>query len=455
MEEIDFSKYYSSILQNIKIEPISAIMKEFRANVAKNPDVEIWLGKVGYSTRPEYLLSLSYFLKCVGIQDPTELLDIKTHEDIKRRFFPAERLVEVWHAKAKIQGVKEHRQKKVLDAIRSFFKYSRVPLIQIKSSYKPRPKDPLSDDELRKFRETLSWRDTILYDFLFSVPLRDGQFQVCPNCGRDFHPKWKNILTFPTIAPYSPFMTTPQKGHENTKYPEGLMQVCFLTETAAKDLNMLRDLKEKQLDRRLRPDDYIFTYMKNVRGGSKHVTPIAKFEVQDVFEKAQDRTGIRIYPHLIRAWVNTRLATCGIDKQLRDIYLGHCVQANEEGYIMQMLTKWRETFQRTKAIESLDIVLGVIGPQEFEAKLMQVEEQRREIERLKSELTKFNLNEEDMENLRWLLEQIKTERTAGLQASSSAELRDQGKIFSRLLVNSISAYSFQCNDSCHQVFGFI
>ena len=51
------------------------------------------------------------------------------------------------------------------------------------------------------------------------------------------------------------------------------------------------------------------------------------------------KTGVNIYPHLLRTWANSILATRGIEKQLRDLYLGH-VCAYDQGYVMQLLPKW-------------------------------------------------------------------------------------------------------------------
>jgi hypothetical protein len=401
-------KDYDRLLRNIKIIPAFAVAKTFQKAVCANPDVAVWLGKVGYATRPAYLSGLCYFLKCVGISDPTVLLDLKTHENVKKRFFPAERLVETWQSKAHLVQVKPHVEKKVLDAVRSFFKYNRVPLIQIKCSYRPKPKTEISDDQLRTFREALSSKDTVLYDFLFSVPLRDGQFQTCPNCGRDFHPRWQNIQTYPKIEPYSPFIIAPEKGHETNKYPEGLKQVCFLTETAAKGLTTLRALKMKQLGRDLNPGEYIFTYSRNMPNGRKNIAPVNKVEVQGVFWKAQQKTGLHVYAHLLRAWVNTRLGTCGIDKQLRDIYLGHMgVQNQEEGYLMQMLPKWSEALKKAHAIESLDLVEGIVSPAELQDKLTRIDEQQREIQRLKSDIESSKLSAEQIAMIRLLTEKLR------------------------------------------------
>jgi hypothetical protein len=86
---MSFKEHYTSLLRNIKITPSLTVQKTFEKAVTANPDVTVWLGKVGYGTRPNYLRGLCYFLKCVNIKDPTALLDLKTHENVKKRFFPA------------------------------------------------------------------------------------------------------------------------------------------------------------------------------------------------------------------------------------------------------------------------------------------------------------------------------------------------------------------------------
>jgi len=129
----------------------------------------------------------------------------------------------------------------------------------------------------------------------------------------------------------------PQRGHENNKYPDGLMQVCYLMETAANGLNAYRDFKEKALDRKLSPEEPIFTHQKNIKG-KRHITPIGQRDIICIFRNVRIKTGANIYPHLLRTWANSILATRGIEKQLRDLYLGH-VCAYDQGYVMQLLSK--------------------------------------------------------------------------------------------------------------------
>ena len=381
------------------------VTEEFKQIVSRNPDVALWLGKVGFSTRPHYLTSLCYFLKCVNIENPSTFLDLKTEENPKQRFFPAERLVETWQAEAHVNGISSAKIKKIIDAIRSFFKHNRIPLLQIKCTYKPKSKQSICDDDLCKFREGFNWYGKFLFDFMLSAPIRDGQFQRCPNCGEEFFPRWRNITTFPVIEAYSPFIIRPQKGHESSQYDQGLLQVCFLTETAAKSLNIYRDLKQRVLGRELKSNEYIFTHQKSHRG-EKHIAPVAKMDVVFFFQQAKERTGIKVYPHLLRSWVNSILASRGIEKQLRDLYLGHS-SAYEEGYIMQLLPQWQNTFRQAKAMEHLDIIGGFISTFDIEEKLLQIEEQQKEIQKLKEQLDKRRLTEEEEENLKWLLEQYK------------------------------------------------
>jgi hypothetical protein len=391
----------NTLLSDVGILDLKTVVTDdLKRQILMNGDVVVWLGKVGYSTRPHYLTSLCYFLKCVDLQNPSALLDLKCQEDIKRRLFPAERLVEVWQTLAAQQGLSPSRIKKTLDAIRSFFKHNRIPLIQVTCTYKPKAKKDLSDEDLRKFREGFNWFGKVLFDFLLSVPIRDGQFQKCPNCGVEFYPRWSNITTFPVIEAYSPFMIKPQKGHESNGYPEGLMQVCFLTETAAKSLRMLKEIKEKALARALGPDEYIFTHQKSHRG-ERHIAPTTKGDVTFFFQEAEQRTGVKLSPHVLRSYVNSVLASRGIDKQLRDLYLGHTC-AYEMGYIMQLLPKWRQAFHEARAMEHLDIVAGSLTASDIEDKLLQIQDQQREISRLKEEVR-------SLETLRSLVKKGKVE----------------------------------------------
>jgi hypothetical protein len=395
-----------SLLRKISFPDVeAAVTLEYTERILRNPEVARWLSKVGYSTRAHYTRDLCYYLKSTGIEDPTALLDLKGQEDPKRRFYPAEDLAETWVIQARQSGFSDSKIKSVIDAVRSFYKHNRVALIQVKAPYRPRAKEDVSDEDLRKFREGFNFYGKILFDFLLSVPLRDGQFTRCKNCGQEFYPRWRHITTYPRIQEYSPFVIWPQKGHENENYRQGLRQVCFLTQTAAKALNLYRELKERDLGRKLRPEEYIFTHQKNILG-LKHVTPITRETIGSAFQQSQERTGVKLAPHRLRSWVNTVLATRGIDKQLRDVYLGHSC-AYEMGYIMQLIPKWQQTFRQAKAMEHLDIAGSTLNAYDMETLLLQIEDQQKEIAQLKDKLNAQTLSHEDQETLTALLQKFR------------------------------------------------
>jgi hypothetical protein len=352
------------------------VSKQVLQDVAKHPEVASWLDKVGYMTRPGYLRGLCFYMECVGLRDPGALLDLKGTEDVKRRYFPAEQLAESWASEATKHGLTSAQIKKTLDAVRSFYKRNRVELVNVSYTYKPRAKDEFTEDDLKALRESFNWVGKILFDFLLSVPLRDGQFQKCPHCGESFFPMWKNIIGFPLIEAYSPFVIKPEKGHESSQYPAGLMQVCFLTASAATSLNNYRDIKERALGRKLNPDEYIFTHQKS-HLGPKHVAPITRPTVESFFQDAGQRSGRVLSPHKLRSWCNSILISRGIEKSLRDLYLGHTatVQSTEQGYCLNMVSKWRETFQEAKAMEHLDLTGNTMSTFEVADRFAELEEE--------------------------------------------------------------------------------
>lgn len=343
---------------NVSILADFSSSKEFKAKVQLNSDVRTWLGKVGFKTKPRYVMALSYFMRCVGTDDPSWLLNLKGFDDPKKRFYPAEQLLEYWLLLAKEKHLEPYKIKSVMDAVRSFYKKNRARLIDVAYTYKPKEKPSITREDLLRFRESMTWWGRIVLDFLVSVPLRDGQFQTCPNCNRDFHPRWQHILTYPSITEYSPFVIAPEKGHESSNYPSALRQVCFLTKSCADQLNSYRAYKERILGRQLKPLEYIFTFSQHSRFGEYCVSPVRKDAVKMLFYNTQPKAGIRIYPHLIRSYVNSVLSAQGIDKMVRDIYLGHLqrIQIEDEGYILQMIPLWQQRFRETHALEALDLL---------------------------------------------------------------------------------------------------
>ncbi len=344
---------FQDALRRIQIFDVAgSVTPEDMESIARNSDVSNWLSKVGNSSREPYKKGLCYFTKCVCIS-PSALLDLKLTDDPKRRYFPVEKLIETWIAMAEKHGLSDCKILFIVTLVRSFFKHNRIPLLKIECSYTPASKEPLEEDQLRRFREALDFYGKILFDFLLSVPLRDGQFQICPHCRKDFFPKWRNITTYPRIEPYSPFLIKPHKGHENKKYRR-TMQVAYLTKTAAASLNTLRDVKEAALGRPLRSDEYIITHYLP-RYGIEHITPFDYSSIQWCFKSAELKTEIHLTPHFLRSWDNSILAAQGIDKQLRDLFLGHLC-AYEMNYIIQLIPRWQQTFRDAKALEALDFV---------------------------------------------------------------------------------------------------
>lgn len=399
---------FQQLLENIEIyDTKTPVTQKEIAQLLQNPDVALWLNKVGPITKTAYQRSLIYFLKCVKIKNPSALLDLKMDENPRRRFFPAERLTETWIAHAKQNKLTDSQITVLITAVCSFFKHNRAPLAEVSYTYKPKPKQTFDQTQLRQFRENFNFFGKIIFDFLLSVPIRDGQFQVCPHCGRNFHPRWRNLSTYPKIEPYTPFIIKPEKGHENDdKYDAGLMQVCFLTPTAASQLNLYRRIKEKALGRKLSPDEYIVTAARSLGEERRHERPISSTNVRKLFQRASERGPLDISPHQLRTWVNAVLASRGIDKQLRDIYLGHSC-SYEEGYVMQMVPQWQETFKKAKAMESIDIVETFISPIEVESQLWQIKELQDELNCLEKELGDKTANAEDYSLAKLLLKKYK------------------------------------------------
>jgi hypothetical protein len=266
--------------------------------------------------------------------------------------------LEYWIDLAEKAELSSSRISQVVFSVRSFYFHNWHELKSVTSDYGPSEKPPFDESDLLKLREGFDSSGKILFDFLLAVPLRDGQFQHCDHCNTDFHPRWRHILTYPKIGPYCPFVIRPWKEHERRmrlkKKP--LTQVCFLSRSAAIGLNTLREQREYKLGRRLCRDEFIFTHHVNGWKGIMDITPFGKKNIEGIFRRARLKTGEEcINPHRFRDWDNTILATRGIDKQIRDIYLGHSI-AYEMNYVIQMVPKWRQTLMEAKALEHLDVV---------------------------------------------------------------------------------------------------
>ena len=348
------------ILSRVRIlKRKGAVTDEYLKQLALNSDIKSWLGNVVTTSQNTYLRAIGYFLLCVRM-NPTELLDLKLSQNPNLRFYPAEKLAEAWRDMAKEQKLPRSVISMIIIAVKSYFSNSRTPLVKVKFTYKPKIKEAPPIDQLRMFREGFTFHGKIYFDFFLSAPARDGQFQICPTCGEDFFPKWQNILTFPKIEPYSPFVIKPEKGHESSFYREDLRQVCFLSHTLAMELNMLRGMEERVLGRPLRKEEYIFThqYTRCKVGpwgvpGTQYVSPVVRHTIYQLFRTAGSRSGFYMKPHDMRAYTSSILGSCGINERLCELYLGHDC-GYKLSYVMQMIPTWQETFKKAKALETLD-----------------------------------------------------------------------------------------------------
>ena len=338
------------------LERRGAVTEEYLKELALNSDIQGWLGNVVPTSQNTYLKNMGYFLKCVRM-NPTQLLELKHNQN--PWFYPAEKLLEAWRDLAKKQKLPRSVIFVVVITVKSYFSNSRTPLVKVKYVYKPKIKEAPSIDELRMFREGFTFHGKLYFDFFLSVPVRDGQFQICPSCGEDFFPKWQNILTFPKIEPYSPFVIKPEKGHESENYRKDLRHVCYLTPTLAMELNMMRDMAERALRRPLRREEYIFThqYTRCKVGpcavpGVQYVSPVVRHTIYELFRTA-GRNGFYMKPQDVRAYTGTVLGNCHINERLVDLYLGHDC-GYKLSYVMSMIPTWQETFKKAKVLETLD-----------------------------------------------------------------------------------------------------
>jgi hypothetical protein len=351
---------FEKILSRVRVlKREGTVTRAYMKQLALNSDIKSWLGNVVATSQNTYLRYIGYFLKCVRM-NPTQLLDLKLGQKPEARFYPAEKLLEAWRDMAKEQKLPRSVISIVVTTVKSYFSNSRTPLVKVKYVYKPKLKDAPPIDQLMRFREGFTFHGKLYFDFFLSVPVRDGQFQICPSCGEDFFPRWQNITTFPKIEPYSPFVIKPQKGHESDNYREDLRQVCFLTPTLAMELNMMRDIEERVLGRPLRREEYIFThqYSSSKVGpwgvpGIQYVSPVVRHTIYQLFRTAGNRSGFYMKPQDVRAYTSSILGSCGINQRLCELYLGHDC-GYKLSYVMNMIPTWQETFKKAKALETLD-----------------------------------------------------------------------------------------------------
>ncbi len=134
VDKITFEKILSRIQE---LERQGAVTEEDLKQLALNPDIKSWLGNVVASSQKTYLIYIGYFLKCVRM-NPTQLLDLTLGQKPELRFYPAEKLLEVWRDLAKEQKLPRSVISIVVTTVKSYFSNSRTPLVKVKYVYKPK-----------------------------------------------------------------------------------------------------------------------------------------------------------------------------------------------------------------------------------------------------------------------------------------------------------------------------
>ena len=76
------------------------------------------------------------------------------------------------------------------------------------------------------------------------------------------------------------------------------------------------------------------------------------------------------------------------------------------GYVMQLVPQWQKTFKENKALEHLDITDNSIVA-DYESMTIRIEQQDKEIQRLRSELADRTISKEDEKSILDLLQKYR------------------------------------------------
>jgi len=233
------------------------------------------------------------------------------------------------------------------DAIKSFYKHNRRPLINVKKFDKPSPRErtPTLEDVMEMDNVATTQRNKAILWFLTTAPLREGTLKQL---------KWSDFEE--TNDKELPIMINIEdkrlKGSGKGKY-RGIKQVCFLNHFVCDKIN--RYLKEAESKGyKLKQDDPVFIGYRgengNGNGDSNRIKPLSTSSMRVIFQKMSfhawhDLEQKRFSPHDFRRFVQTAMEKARISPSWTNVILGHKVSGVKGHYSQPSLKELKEQFK--------------------------------------------------------------------------------------------------------------
>lgn len=208
----------------------------------------------------------------------------------------------------------------ISDAVRSFYKHNRRPLIEVKKFERPTPKrrTPKLEDIEDMANVVTYRRDEALIWFLATAPLREGTIPQL---------KWRDLKA--TGDKELPIVINIEserlKGKGIGKY-KGLRQICFVNYFVVEKINHYRkEALAKGIE--LTGDTPVFmTYREN--GNGNGTKPLSTSMIRTIFQNASlnawhNLEEKRFSPHDFRSFVNTAMEKAKITENWRSVIMGH------------------------------------------------------------------------------------------------------------------------------------
>lgn len=309
--------------------------------VQKFDSGKIWFNKlVSDETKRTYLRNLRRYCKTVG-KNPDELVTMKM-EGLQNigtpKEFQAENLLENYFANCKLT---ESAKEALKTAVLSFYKHNRRELASNTASNVMHPeysqRSPEMQDIIALNDAMETRRDKSIVWFLASTAFRIGTIVQL---------RWNDLQpTDDSEIPYQMLIESARlKGCGKGKF-RGLKQVAFLHSLVVEKLEKYK----KEIERRgyeIKENSPIFiAYRKK-----KTITALKTQSIEAKFAKASlvawgDLEKKRFSPHDFRDFLQSKLESAGINRNIISPFLAHKVKGTDFHYSKHEVDELREKFK--------------------------------------------------------------------------------------------------------------
>jgi integrase len=373
-----------------------------------------------------YLPYLKAYCDATG-KNPNELIHLKMEGQRQvgtNKEFQAEELHDIVITQL---AVPDSVKSNISDAVKSFYKHNRRPLINVKKFDKPSPRErtPTLEDIMELDNVATTQRDKALLWLLTTAPFRESTITKL---------KWSDFKE--TSDKELPIIVNIEdkrlKGSGKGKY-RGIKQICFVNHFVCDKIT--RYIKEAEAKGyTFKHEDPVFIGYRgengNGKGNGDKLKPLSDSAIRYTFQQMSlnawhDLESKRYSPHDFRRFAETMMEKARVNPNWINITMGHKVKGVKQHYSQPSLEELKEQFK--------DVLPYIIPP--HKQKVKSVAESMQFVTNTAWQLIEMQYNslKDEIDTLQALMENAKSPETRNILEVQLTMKKDQLKKYEQMI----------------------